>query len=111
MYQIRKVESYTILRHTETAYLDPEKFRQFGYNGDSEEEFLNFISELDIDDIYEDLDKETLDELVSIKEDYNYTEYYNSAWDDENSWFEIGEENKEYSKYGGFDARHTTQKF
>jgi len=38
MYKIRKVEKFTILQHTETANLDPEKFRQFGYEGNSEEE-------------------------------------------------------------------------
>jgi hypothetical protein len=108
MYQIRKTERYTVLQHTETANLDPEKFRQFGYEGDSEEEFLNFISDLEFDDIYEDIDDETKSELSKIKEEYYWTEYYNSAWDGEESWYDIGEDNKEWTRTGGFEIRHST---
>lgn len=109
MYQIRKVEKFTILRHTTTSHLDPEKFRQFGYEGNSEEEFLNYIDNLDMDDVYERLDEETLNELGGIKEDYEWTEYYNSAWDGEESWLEIGKENPEWSRTGGFEVRHSTE--
>jgi hypothetical protein len=109
MYQIRKVEKFTVLQHTTTANLDPEKFRQFGYEGSSEEEFLKYIDDLDLDDIYEDLDKETLNELAAIKEDFEWTEHYNSAWDGEESWLEIGEENPEWRKTGGFEIRHSTE--
>lgn len=108
MYQIRKVERYTALQHTETAHLDPEKFRQLGYEGDSEEEFLNFIADLDFDDVYEDLDDETRDELGKIKSEYEWIEYYNSAWDGEDSWYDIGEENDEWPRTGKFEVRHTT---
>jgi|LauGreDrversion4_2_1035121.scaffolds.fasta_scaffold103402_4 hypothetical protein len=108
MYKIRKVEKFTILQHTETANLDPEKFRQFGYEGNSEEEFLTFIEDLDIDDVYDDLDEETRSELSGIKMDYSWFEYYNTAWDGENSWFEIGEENPNWTKTGGFEIRHST---
>mgnify|MGYP000073327165 CR=1 FL=1 len=109
MYQIRKVESFTVLQHTTTANLDPEKFRQFGYEGDSEQEFLDFITELEFDEIYEELDEETRNELGSIKSDYEWTEYYNSAWDGENSWYEIGEENPEWRRTGGFEVRFSNE--
>ncbi len=108
MYQLRKVESYTLLQHTETANLDPEKFRKFGYEGDSEEEFLYFIQDLEFDDVYEELDEEVRNELSKIKEDYYWTEYYNSAWDGENSWYEIGKDNKEWTKTGGFEIKYST---
>jgi uncharacterized protein YfbU (UPF0304 family) len=62
MYQLRKVERYTVLQHTETANIDPEKFRDLGYDGDSEEEFLNFISDLEFDEVYDQLDEETRNE-------------------------------------------------
>jgi hypothetical protein len=111
MYQIRKVEKFTILQHSITANLDPEKFRQFGYEGNSEEEFLKYITDLDIDYISDELDKETRFELAAIKEDYEWTEYYNSAWDGEESWFEIGEENPKWTKSGGFEVRHSSDEF
>jgi hypothetical protein len=65
MYQIRKCETYSVTSKTETANLDPEKFRNISvpYEGNSEEEFLNYISDLYIDEVYEELDKETLEEL------------------------------------------------
>jgi len=40
--------------------------------------------------------------------DYSWFEYYNTAWDGENSWFEIGEENPNWTKTGGFEIRHST---
>ena len=110
MYQIRKVETFSVLRHTETATLDPEKFRKFVFEGNTEEEFLNFISELDFDEVYDELDQESKDELIKIKEDYDWTEFYNSAWDEEKSWFDIGAENEEFRKTGGFEIRYTTEK-
>ena len=109
MYQIRKVETYSVSQHSETANLDPEKFRELGYEGDSEEEFLNFIAELYFDEVYDQLDEETRTELSKIKEDVNWSEFYNSAWDGENSWFELGQDNPEYRKVGGFEMTHTTE--
>jgi len=109
MYQIRKVETYTVLQHTETANLDPEKFREIGYQGNSEEEFLNFVENLEFDEVYDQLDEDTRNELSKIKEDYSWTEFYNSAWDGENSWFELGHNNPEWRKTGGFETTHTTE--
>ena len=109
MYQLRKVERFTVLQHTTTAHLDPEKFRDLGYTGNSEEEFLEFINNLDMYDVPDDFDEETRNELAGIKEDYDWTEYYNSAWDGEESWFEIGQDNPEWTRTGGFEVRHTTE--
>jgi hypothetical protein len=111
MYQLRKVERYTVLQHTETANLDPEKLRDLGYDGDSEEEFLNFISDLEFDEVYDQLDEETRNELAKIKEDYSWTEHYNSAWDGEESWYDIGEDNDEWQRTGKFEIRHTTESY
>ena len=113
MYQIRKCETYSVTSKTETANLDPEKFRNISvpYEGNSEEEFLNYISELYIDEVYEELDKETLSELDKIGDDQQWEEWYNSAWDGEASWHEIGEDNPEFSRTGGFEIRHTTNSY
>lgn len=111
MYQIRKCQTYSVTSKTKTAFLDPEKFRNLSipYEGESEEDFVNYISELYIDDIYEELDEETLDELNKFYDNVEWEEWYNSAWDGEESWFEIGEENDEYRRTGGFEVRHTTE--
>lgn len=110
MYQIRKCQTYSVTSKTKTAVLDPEKFRNLSipYEGDSEEEFVNYISELYIDDIYEELDEETLSELDKFYDNVEWEEWYNSAWDGEESWFDIGEENDEYRRTGGFEVRHST---
>lgn len=111
MYQIRKCQTYSVTSKTKTAFLDPEKFRNLSipYEGDSEEDFVNYISELYIDDIYEELDEETLIELNKFYDDIEWEEWYNSAWDGEESWFDIGEENEEYRRTGGFEVRHSTE--
>jgi hypothetical protein len=113
MYQIRKCQTYSVTSKTKTAVLDPEKFRNLSipYEGDSEEEFVNYISELYIDDIYEELDEETFSELDKFHDNVEWEEWYNSAWDGEESWFDIGEENEEYRRTGGFEVRHTTTNY
>jgi len=113
MYQIRKCQTYSVTSKTKTAFLDPEKFRNLSipYEGDSEEEFVNYISELYMDDIYEELDEETLSELDKFYDNVEWEEWYNSAWDGEESWFDIGEENDEYRRTGGFEVRHTTTNY
>ena len=47
MYQLRKCETYSVTRQTAVATLDPEKFRNISvpYEGDSEEEFVNYIAD------------------------------------------------------------------
>ncbi len=110
MYQIRKCQTYSVTSKTQTANLDPEKFRNIStpYEGDCEEDFVNYISELYLGDIYEELDEETISELDKFFDNVEWEEWYNSAWDGEESWFDIGEENEEFRRTGGFEVRHTT---
>lgn len=110
MYQLRKCETYTVTRQTETINLDPEKFRNISvpYEGDSEEDFLSYINELDFYEVSSELDEETANELDKFYDMADWEEWYNSAWDGEENWIEIGESDVEYRRTGGFNARHTT---
>jgi hypothetical protein len=110
MYQLRKCETYSVTRQTETINLDPEKFRNISipYEGDSEEDFVNYISELDFYEISSELDEETTSELDKFYDMVDWEEWYNSAWDGEENWIEIGESDPEYRRTGGFNARHST---
>ena len=111
MYQLRKCETYSVTRQTEVANLDPEKFRNLSvpYEGNSEEDFLNYIADLDYYLIVSELDEETSAELDKFYDMVEWEEWYNSAWDGENSWYEIGTSNPGYRRTGGFEARHTTE--
>ena len=113
MYQIRKCQTYSVTSKTQTANLDPEKFRNLStpYEGDSEEEFVNYISGIYLDDIYEELDEETISELDKFFDNVEWEEWYNSAWDGEESWFDIGEDNDEWQRTGKFEIRHTTESY
>jgi hypothetical protein len=111
MYQVRKIERYTVLRHTDTVNLDPDKFRILGYDGDNEQDFLVFIENLDFSEINDVLDQETLKKLSLIKENFNWTEFYNTTWDSDDSWFESGiEDINESQRSGYFETRYTTNK-
>ena len=111
MYQLRKCERFTSWQTSEVATLDPEKFKKISvpFTGETEEEFMNYISEnrFELQDIYEEIDEKTYDELSKLLSP-NWTEYSNSTWKFEDSWFESGKANKEYSKVGGFEAEFTT---
>jgi hypothetical protein len=106
MYKLRKLESYTVTRTTQTATLDPEKFRGISipYEGNSEEEFLNYIDQLDFLEIEEELDSETKDELNKFHDYQEWEEIHNTAWDGANLWLELGEESD-----GRFEMSHTTE--
>ena len=54
------------------------------------------------------MDDDTNMEISAIGDDINYTIYSNSAWKFEDSWLEIGKENPEWRKFGGFEATHST---
>lgn len=114
MYKIRKCERVTTVSHSVTALLDPEKFRNISipYEGHTEEEFLQYLEEnrYELDEIWEEIDEETMTELNKLWEP-EWTEYDNSAWHGEESWLELGEPNPEYSKYGGFETKHTTNTY
>ena len=56
---------------------------------------------------YANITRQKLDKFF---DDIEWEEWYNSAWDGEESWFDIGEENQEYSRTGGFEVRHSTDK-
>jgi hypothetical protein len=111
MYKIRKCEKITSWQAGSPATLDPEKFRNLSipYEGSTEEEFLDYIASnsYELEEIYEELDDETLSQMESIWHP-EYVEYSNSSWKFEDSWYEIGKENPEYSKYGGFESSHDT---
>jgi hypothetical protein len=108
-YQIRKRENVTLYMASEVAELDDKKFKKLKdnpYTGNSEEEFLKYISNLDMWNISElDLDMYTISELEKLGPDGESKEFGNSAEKSANIWFESGEEDEAYSKYGGFNAR------
>ena len=109
MYQIRKCLQYNAIQTTDVITLDPNSFKNLGdysYNGNSEEDFLNYINELDVYEIYDLIDVETRDQLMKIHEEADWTEIYNSAWDRESSWLEIGKKDSDYKL--GFDVKHST---
>ena len=111
MYQIRKCERVTVISQSEVASIDPEKFRSLSvpYEGDTEEEFVLYLDQnrFELEEIWEEIEEETMAELNKLWEP-EMTEYSNSAWKGEDSWLEIGEENPDYSKCGGFESRHST---
>lgn len=94
---------------SEVAELDDKKFKKLKdnpYTGNSEEEFLKYIANLDLWNIPElDLDAETISELEKLGPDGKLGEFGNSAEDSANIWFESGEEDEKYQKYGGFNPR------
>jgi hypothetical protein len=113
MYQIRKCERYTSWQTTEVANLDPEKFKTVSipFEGETEEEFLNYIesNRYELEEICEEFDEETLSELGKIW-DPEWIEYSNSAWKFEDSWYESGRVDETWTKTGGFESTHTTDR-
>lgn len=110
MYSIRKCLRETSFRASSSVTLDPEKFRNLSdpYTGNTPEEFMDYISSLCYDDFHGELDEETSSLLETIIGDFvETTEYSNSSWKGEDSWFEIGEDNEEWSKTGGFQITHS----
>jgi len=115
MIQIRKSQQYTVTSVTEVAKLDPEKFRNLSttpYTGETDEDFMNYIEELgyDLYDLYDELDEETQTELDKLFDNADWDEIHSTAWDGEDSWFEVGEVDEEYRKTGGFRVDHDTFK-
>jgi len=114
-YQIRKVEEVTSWSSSEVATLDPKKFKKLKENpftGETEQEFLKYIEEFvnnsRCDGLPYDLDDNTADEIRKISEDIKWTEFNNSAMSYENSWFQIGEVDKDYYKTGEFNAHFSS---
>jgi hypothetical protein len=111
-YQIRKRENVTVYLASEVATLDDELFKNLEvnpYTGNSEEEFLKYISELDMWDLPFDLDSDQMDELEKLHPDYiQMTEFANSAEKGEDSWFESGVVDEQYRRYGGFNTNFSS---
>lgn len=106
-YQIRKAAKYTVFSSSEIAELDPEDFRNHEnnpYEGDSEEEFVEYISQFDYDDL-EGLSDDTIQELLKIFDNPAMSDHYSTIEDYEESWYELGEKNPYIRKAGGFDVK------
>lgn len=109
-YQLRKCEKYTSWVAGPVAELDPEDFRNHKnnpYQGNSEEDFINYIHNFDIEDV-DGLSDESVYQLQAVGPECEMEEYSNSAWKYADTWFEIGEANEEYTKTGGFNTRYDT---
>ena len=98
MITIRKVERYTVLRATETAQLDPEKFKSLSkpFEGDTELDFLEYLDRnlsefMDDEDLWNELDEDTQMELGVLVEP-EYEEFYNTTWDGEDTFLQSGED-------------------
>ena len=118
-FQIRKCEKYTNWEATDAVDLDPVDFTDlpdFPYEGDveSEKEFVEYIQELyhedwyDICDKLESLDKTDLADQISTLFEGDMDIYSSTTDKEANEWFDIGEVDESYSKYGGFNGRHNT---
>jgi len=112
--QIRKCERVTVYNTTEVANLNPDDFRNLSipFEGEGDEEFLAYLedSKYELEEIYEEIDEDVLNELNKLWEP-EWTEYSNSAWNGEDSWLESGEVNEEHSKTGGFEVLNSTNSF
>lgn len=118
MYTLRRVERYTNWEATKPVQLNPEAFRLLTvvdpYEGESEEDFVNYIDRLYQEDWYEIYDEleeldyiDTADALASMFE--GDMEIYSSTTDKySQEWFDIGEEDETYRKMGGFNVKHST---
>ena len=96
MITMRKVARYTVLRETDSITLDPEKFRNISvpYEGNTDKEFIKYIDSnieefYDNDELWSELDEATQIQLGTFLEP-EYREFYNSAWDDGDSFIESG---------------------
>jgi hypothetical protein len=113
-YKIRKRENVTLYLSSEVAELDDEYFRNLKenpYTGNSEEDFLSYIDSLYI--LGEDCvpryieDYSVYDELEKLGVCDN--EFASSAEKGRNMWLELGHEDDQYHKYGGFVVEATNR--
>ena len=113
MYQIRLVERRTVMTTSEVANLDPEKFRNLSipYEGDSEEDFLNYISSLYFEDVYDELrelDEDTLNEFLKLNDNISRTQFFDSSTKGSDEWYELGEYDIDHIKNGRFRTDFST---
>lgn len=106
-YQICKVQEIEITERTEIIELDPTAFRNLKKNpyiGNTEKEFLNYISVLSKNfEIPDDLDSNVageLDKIIGYDTDVNWTQISSSQEHGDKCWVQIGEKNIKHE--GGF---------
>jgi hypothetical protein len=107
-YKIRKRENIEVYMTSEIVELDPNDFRDLEenpYTGDSQEEFLKYIDNLNLqyNEPSEELDFEVQEELKKLGENLSWTEFGNSAEKGSDSWYELGEEDSTYRRTGEFN--------
>jgi hypothetical protein len=99
---------------SEVVSLDPEKFKNISipFDGETDEDFFNYLTQnmWDFQDIYDEFDDETWSELSALFEP-EWTEYSNSAWKYEDTWYESGNVDEEYTRTGGFEVIQTTDNY
>ena len=118
-FQLRKCEKYTNWEATNVVDLNPEEFvtlPEFPYGCDvfSEKEFVEYIQALYFEDWYEicdqleAADRTDLADQISILFEGDMDIYSSTTDKYSTEWFDIGEADEEYTKYGGFNGRHNT---
>lgn len=111
-YKIRKRENVTQYLSGPVAELDDKPFRKLKddpYTGDSEEEFLKYISNLNLWDISDlNLKDSIKEQLEKLGPDAEMDLFGSSAEKGEDSWFESGEEDESYRRYGGFNINFSS---
>ena len=105
-YQIRKVESITILRATCVVELDEKKFKKLSdpYTGTTAEDFANYLADKDFEELsieMEDVCVKTAQKLMDIKESA-WEEYSSSLDNGSDTHLQVGEKDESYRKTGGF---------
>lgn len=112
-YQIRKRENVTIYLASKVAELDDEDFRNLEsdpYTGNTEKEFLKYISNLDLYEASRNgLDSDVESELEKILDSAEMEEFGSSAEKFGDIWFESGEADEKYHRYGGFNPNEDTK--
>jgi len=120
MVTLRRCEKYTNWEATQAFQFNPEDFRCLSetfdpYEGDSETEFTNYLSDLidstDIYDVCEELENhgqtaasEALSSIIEAE-----MRIYSSTTDKYGQmWIEQGIIDESYRKTGGFDVRYST---
>jgi hypothetical protein len=108
-----KNNKYNTRTKTKAVDIDPNDFTDlatFPYDGDSEQDFVEYIQELYYEDWYEICEElESLDRLTSADALATIFEgemeiYSSSTEKEEVSWIEVGEIDESYVKYGGFNS-------
>jgi hypothetical protein len=112
-YTIRKRENVTLYLASDPVELNTEAFRSLEENpyvGSSEEDFLKYIEDFHLHgETPAELDEESAIELQKLSFDAEMNEFDNSAQKFADTWLESGEIDKKYSKYGDFNASHSTK--